>query len=107
MPSYDLTGTARRAVHSSLHLGRVDVFLAAEFHGGPFQEREERNGSTIRDVHGVAGAVSASQTGCDTSLTTGISLASAERGTIGSGGDGYIVGGAGRPWFSRRVLTAG
>lgn len=86
----------------------MDVFLATEFHGGPFHEQEESNGNAFHDVHVAAGAgASASQSACDATLTTNMSMGSAERGTVGSGGSGCVVEGAERPWFSRRVLTAG
>lgn len=89
-----------------LQLGRVDVFLATDFHGGPFREREKGNNSSQED-HATAVA-SASQSGCDVSLGS-MSLVPTERGTIVSGvatGD-YVVDGSERPWFSRHVLTAG
>lgn len=90
----------------SLQLGRVDVFFATDFHGGPFREHEEGNNNYHDDR--AAAVASASQSGCDVSLGS-MSLGPTERGTIASGaaaGD-CVVEGSEQPWFSRRVLTAG
>ena len=96
----------------------MDVFLATDFHGGPFRGREEghhhHNGSS-REKHNHAaaaadlGLASASQSGCDVSLGS-MSLAATERGATASvvvGGGDRVVERPERPWFSQRVLTAG
>lgn len=107
---------------SSLRLGRVDVFFATEFHGGPFQEEEGSNGGDSnnrnQDIHdmvrgGNGGvyptAASASQSVCcDATVSTAISSGPAERRGAGGGVDnGCVVKDTEPPWFSRRVMTAG
>eukprot|EP00752_Nemacystus_decipiens_P009240 g8253.t1 len=100
----------------SPRLGRVDVFLATDFHGGPFGQNEGGHDSNCRESHAASlGLAAASQSGCDVSLGS-VSLAPTERGTTASGtaavaaaaaGDRAMEGSHERPWFSKRVLTAG
>lgn len=85
----------------------MDVFLATDFHDGPFRDHEGGNNNPHEDH--AAALASASRSGCDVSLGS-MSLVPTERGTIASGvaaaGD-RVVEGTERPWFSKRVLTAG
>ncbi|CAM9503120.1 unnamed protein product [Ectocarpus sp. 12 AP-2014] len=125
-PSSDTTGGRPRGGEatssSSLRLGRVDVFFATEFHGGPFQEQEggndgdinNRNQNTHDFARGGNGglysiAASASQSVCcDATVSTAMSSGPAERRGAGGGGDdGCVVKDTEPPWFSQHVLTAG
>eukprot|EP00903_Cladosiphon_okamuranus_P016214 g14961.t1 len=93
----------------SPQLGRVDVFLASDFHGGPFREHEGRSNNPHEDNNHAVAPASTSQSGCDLSLGS-MSLVPTERGTIAGGAAATcdrVVEGAERPWFSKRVLTAG
>lgn len=95
-------------------LGRVDVYVATDFHGGPFQERDDSGNSPAHEAAGAAAAAAASiSRSCDASLASSVSLDPAEKEAVvggGGGGEGRDADGAiegtRRPWFSRHVLTA-
>lgn len=97
-------------------LGRVDVFVATEFHGGAF-ERQNGNDDNCDADNDAGGACPASLSGCDASLGT-TTCSGGTQGPIsgraeelvyaeGRGQSVRDVEVAERAWFSKRVLTAG
>lgn len=114
-------------------LGRVDVFFATDFHGGPFQRGSSNSYGGRYNAHDDIGGSSSSEVlrpavslgdfECSAGATsqgrrarqlssghrTGALVTSARGG--GRGGRRRLVGepaeGAGRVWCTRRVMTAG
>ena len=95
------------------------MFIATDFHGGPFRGHKQshhnsnNNNNNAREDHLAAAFASTSQSGCDVSLGS-MSLAPTERGTTASGAaavavasDGVGEGPPERPWFCQHVMTAG
>lgn len=102
----------------TLKLGRVDVFLATDFHGGPFEREENECYAHENDDGSYAASLSA----CDTSLCAQTGARGEQ--SSGLGGMEAVVCARGRRdgegrddgvgeekeerlWVSKRVLTAG
>lgn len=98
-------------------LGRVDVFLATEFHGGPFQSEENEYYARENDDESYAASLSV----CETSLGARTGVRGAH--SSGLGGTAAVVCAGGRRreehrgdvgggkqermWVSTRVFTVG